>query len=403
MVKHESCIKKQFRKLAVAVSRMSLVLLGSMVLATGAQAQEVSFAGFAFAGDHAQAEQRFPYAFKVNQALKASGTPLTRQVIERIYAEPESTLTRGARDKLSSLKGSDHALLSVLVLTGETVSTEQFGGYVKTFVNLRGDALIFDFKSKTIVRNYPVSVIVFDAGTRAPSPADIEALVRDLLLRTDAGGLVTQYVRRMTAATLPTPATRTMQVRPATIAPEALAMLPAALRDSPALASQVLSEAFGAVLSAKLGVSLLPSGMGAAMGAMSFRLDNGDAYDFKVAEGDYLFDVAVNKFVKVKAGESSAGMSFAYGIYGNLRFYEPLTNTDYLRTDIKNGEVKLVPAGQVSVDDAAAYEAALRGLYLKFAATLQPQGDPKWITTAAADKNILKQVDSTRNILKASK
>ncbi|UUZ49490.1 FUSC family protein [Massilia sp. B-10] len=62
-------------------------------------------------------------------------------------------------------------------------------------------------------------------STRAPSPADIEALVRDLLLRTDAMGLVTQYVRRMTAATLPTPATRTMQVRPATIAPEALAML----------------------------------------------------------------------------------------------------------------------------------------------------------------------------------
>jgi hypothetical protein len=231
MAKHESCINKQLRRLSVVFSRISLIVLGSALLASNASAQEVSFAGFAFAGDYTQAEQRFPYAFKVNQALKASGTPLTRQVVDRIYAEPTAALTRGARDKLSSLKGSDQTLLSVLVLTGETVSTEQFGSYVKTFVNLRGDALIFDFKTKTIVRNYPVSVIVFDAGTRAPSPADIEALVRDLLLRTDAGGLVTQYVKRMTAATLPTPATRTMQVRPATVAPEALAMLPAAQRD----------------------------------------------------------------------------------------------------------------------------------------------------------------------------
>ncbi|MES2018239.1 MAG: hypothetical protein V4484_17260 [Pseudomonadota bacterium] len=384
-------------------ARYAVLFLGALTITGGASAQEVSFAGFAFAGDVSQAAQRFPYAYKVDQALKAAGTPLTRMVIERTYAEPDAQLLRAPRDKLASLKGSDQTLLSVLLLTGETVSTEQFGSYVKTFVNLRGDALIFDFKSKTVVRNYPISVIVFDAGAHPPSPAEVQALVQDLLLRTDAGGLLTQYTRRMAAATLPTPATRTMQVRPATIAPEALAMLPAALRDSPALASQVLSEAFGAVLSARLGVSLLPTAMGGAMGAMSFRLDNGDAYDFKLGEGDYLFDVGVNKFVKVKAGESGAGTSFAYGVYGNLRFYEPMTNTDYLRSDVKNGEVKLVPAGQVSIDDAPAYEAALRGLYLKFAASLQPQADLKWITTAAADKTILKQLDSTRDILKASK
>ncbi|SHH05145.1 hypothetical protein [Massilia sp. CF038] len=399
----KSWFNKQFYPSHPAIPRIFIVALCGLILAAGARAQEVSFAGFAFAGDHAQAAQRFPYAYKVDQSLKAAGTPLTRQVIERVYAEPDAQLKRAALDKLASLKGSDQTLLSVLLFTGETVSTEQFGSYVKTFVNLRGDAVIFDFKTKTIVRNYPISVILFDAGTRQPTPAELEALVRDLLVRADSGGLMTQYVKRITAATLPRPATRTMQIKPATVTPEALALLPAALRDSPALASQVLSEAFGAVLSAKLGVSLLPTGMGGAMGAMSFRLDNGDAYDFKVGEGDYLFDVGVNKFVKVKAGESGAGTSFAYGVYGNVRFYEPLTNTDYFRSDIKNGEVKLVPAGQVSVDDAAAYEAALRGLYLKFAAALQPQADTKWITTAAADKNVLKQIDSTRDILKASK
>ncbi len=383
--------------------QLMLVVLVLCALCGVARAQEVALAGFAFAGDHASAAARFPNAFRVEQALRAAGTPLSRLVIERTYAEPGHQLQLAPRDKLSSLKGSDQTLLSVLLLTGETVSSEQFGGYHKTFVNLRGDALIFDFKSKTVVRSYPVSVIVFDAGTAAPGAAEIEALVRDLLLRADSGGLVSQYARRVSAATLPTPATRSMQVRPATISSDALAQLPGALRANPALASQMLGEAFGAVLSAKLGISLLPGGMAAAMGSMSFRLDNGDAYDFKIGQGDYLFDVAVNKFVKVKAGENGAGASWVYGVHGNLRFYEPLSGVDYLRTDIKNGELKLVPAGQLSVDDGAAYEAALRGLYLKFAAALQPQGDPKWITTAAAEKTILTQLDSTRSLIKASK
>jgi hypothetical protein len=367
------------------------------------QAQEVSFAGFTFAGDYASAAERFPYTWRVHEAMKAAGTPLTRHVIDRTYAVPSPQLLFSPRDKLASVKGQDQTLISVLLVTGETVSTEQFGTYYKTFVNLRGDALIFDFKNKTIVRSYPIGVILFDAGAKAPASTDIELLVRDLLVRSDGGGLITQYTRRMADATLPAPGTRTMQVRPATISSDALTMLPAALRDKPVLASQVLGEAFGAVLSAKLGISLLPTGLGAAMGNMTFRLDNGDAYDFKVGEGDYLFDVAINKFVKVKASESNASVSFVYGVHGNLRFYEPLTNVDYFKSDIKNGELKVVPGGQVSVDDAAAYEAALRGLYLKFSASLQPQADLKWISGAATEKNIVKQLDATSAIIKASK
>lgn len=405
-------LKRQYKYCKYVFSRCSETtrqcaqLVGMLALAIAvapAQAQEVSLAGFAFAGDHATAAQRFPHAFKIDQALREAGKPLSQQVLERAYAEPAGGLHLAARDKLASTKGSDQTLLSVLLLTGESVSTEQFGTYFKTFVNLRGEALIFDFKSKTVMRSYPVSVIVFDAGAAQPTSAQVDDLVRDLMLRMDGAGLLTQYARRMAAATLPTSGTRTVQVRPATVGPEALAMLPQALRATPALAGQVFSEAFGAVLAAKLGASLLPTGMAGAMGAMSFRLDNGDAYDFKLGEGDYLFDLAVNRFVKVKAGENAVGASYVYGVHANLRFYEPLTNDEFLHTDIKNGEVKIVPGGQLSVDDFPAYEAALRGLFLKFAGALQEQPDMKWITTAAAEKNIGKQLDTTRSILKASK
>jgi hypothetical protein len=382
----------------------SIFAITVSLLTAPALAQEVSFAGFAFAGDHATVQQRFPHTYRIEKSLAGvpSGQRLSQTVVARTYAESKPILQFAPPDKLASLKGSDQTMLSVLLLTGESVSTEQFGTYYKTFVSLRGEALVFDYKSKTIVRSYPISVAVFDAGEEAPDEQAIETLVRDLLLRADGGGLVSQYVKRMGAATLPSPATRTFQVRRATVGPEALSMLPAALRNDPGLAGQVMSDAFGAVLASKLGISLLPTGMGQALGVMSFRLDNGDAYDFKLGEGDYLFDLAINRFVKVKSGENAVGASFVYGVHGNIRFFEPALNTEYLRTDIKNGEVKLVPAGQLSLDDYPAYEAAMRGLFLKFAAALQPQPDMKWITTAAADKTIGKQLDSTRNILKAS-
>ena len=388
-----------------ALQRLAMLAVALLLAITAAPAlaQEVSPAGFAFAGDHATAAQRFPHAFKIDQVLRAAGKTLSQQVLERAYAEPATALQFTAPDKLASTKGTDQTLLSVLLLTGESSSTEQFGSYFKTFVSLRGEALIFDFKSKTVVRSYPLSVTVFDAGAAQPTATEVEALVRDLILRTDGAGLLTQYARRMATATLPTPGTRTIQVRPASVGPEALAMLPQALRETPALAGQVFSEAFGAVLAAKLGASLLPTGMAHAMGSMSFRLENGDAYDFKLGEGDYLFDLAVNRFVKVKAGENAVGASYVYGVHANLRFYEPLTNDEFLKTDIKNGEVKIVPGGQLSVDDFPAYEAALRGLFLKFAGALQERPDMKWITTAAAEKNISKQLDTTRSILKASK
>ena len=404
---HE-CNNKGAMTRQIALQQLRTLLAVGFVLVLGAalpaRAQQVSAAGFAFGGDYATAPQRFPHTFKLYQSLQAGpGTNLTQQVMQKVMAAPKPQLQFVAPETLTDIKGADQALLSVLLLTGESISTEQFGGYFKTFVNLRGDALIFDFKSKAVVRSYPISVTLYDASVIRPTDAELAALVSSLMLRADGGGLVTQYVRRMEAATLPTPATRTFQIRRATVGAEALAVLPPALRASPELAGQVFSDAFGAVLAAKLGISLLPQGMGHAMGSMTLRLHNGEDIELKVGEGDYLFDLTINNFVKVKSGENAVGASFVYGVKGNIRFYEPALNTDYLRTDIKNGEVKVVPGGQVEVDDYPAYEAALRGLFLKFASTLHDPADLAWITTAAADKNIGAQLTSTRAILKASK
>ena len=376
----------------------------SGVFATTAHATDVALAGFAFAGDFSSAGDRFPYTYAICQGDKGG---LMRMVHERAKGIENPAFSLVGSDTLVNTRNSDQALIAVLVLTGETVSSETFGNYVKTFVNLRGDALIFDFKSKTIVRNYPISTFLFDATSGQPGPEYISGLVNRLLTEQDDNGLISIFEKRLATATLPAPGSRNIQVHDVQVTPEAIAMLPEGLRKEPKTVQTLVSDTFSSIISAKLGVPMLPSPTShkQSLAVMSFRLQDVGDIDLNVGEGDYLFDLKLNKFAKIKSGENNLGSSYVYGAYASLRFYEPLQHTDYVNTDLKNGEVKVVPASQLTMEDFPAFEAALRGLFIKFGdvAAQSPTADAKWIGVAASAKDMDKQVEAMRRIVKSCK
>ena len=369
-----------------------------------ALAADIAVAGFAFSGDFSTAAARFPYTHQLFERLRVdtSGKNLSRLIVERSAAVANPAISLLPGEAMLNLKKSDQALITVLVLTGETVLTENFGSYYKTFVNLRGDALIFDYKSKTVVRSYPINAALFDATPSAPDAARIAGFIEQLLLKEEGKGLLTQYVNRLASATLPAPGQRTIQIRRVQVAPEALAMMPEALRAQPQLMDSMVNDAFASVLSAKAGVPLLPSKAGDALGKMSLRLENNDQIDLHIGEGDYVFDVTLNKFAKIKTAETVVATSYVYGAYAHVQFSEPLLNSNFLDTDLKNGETAVLPTGRIGADDFAAYQDALRGMFLKLTAAFGG-GDMKWIRTAASAKDIEKQLEATRVILKASK
>jgi hypothetical protein len=264
------------------------------------------------------------------------------------------------------------------------------------FVNLRGDALIFDYKSQTIVRSCPVSVVLFDASPTRPSEDKITGFVSDLIRREDGRGLVTQATRCLERATVPRDGTLTVQVRKGEVSQEALAMMPESLRKNPGAVNAMLADSLASVLSARLRISMLPSSIGHAVGnVMTLRLESGDDYNLKLGEGDFVVDVKLNKLVKIKTAENNVGVSYVYGAYSSVRLYEPASDTTILETDLKNGESAVFPSGQVSGDDFAAYQDAIRGLYLKLADAIQNPGS-KWIGNAASAKNIETQLESVR-------
>ena len=365
-------------------------------------ATEVTQAGFAFSGDYKTAAQRFPYTFELFKRIKAEKNTLRTfsfLINERSKGLKNPEIEFRSPASLVNLKNSDRALMTVLVLTGETVATENYGTYYKTFVNLRGDAMIFDYKNQTVVRSYPLSVVLFDATSEKPTAKRISGFVDNLIRREDGRGLVTQYIRRLESARLPKEGTRTIQVKQGTVAPEALAFLPSSLQKHPQAVRAMLTEGFASILSAKLGVPLLPSSVGHAGGVMSMRLENGDDYKLKVGEGDYLFDIGLNKFAKIQTSKSSIGSAYVYGAYVTVRFYEPVLNTEYIGTDLKNGEVAVVPAGQINSDDFAGYQDALRGLVLKFTDAFK-HPDSDWLGKAASAKDIENQMQTAEKIIR---
>jgi hypothetical protein len=373
---------------------------GTLISIAPAIGQEVTVAGFSFAGDFKSAQSRFPYTYKLFSQAKSSGKAnFSALITERVRTVRNERLQINAAENLVSLKKSDRALMTTLVLTDEVVSTENFGAYYKTFVNLRGSALVFDYKNQLIVASYPISVVLFDATPERPTERRIAEFVDNLIRREDGRGLISQYVRRLETASIPENGSKTLQVKKGSVAPDALAYFPESLRSNPALVESMLADAFGAVLSSKLKVSMLPTSIGHAIGGvMSMRLENGDDFKLKVGEGDYLFDLKLNRLAKIKTSENNVGTGYVYGAYMSVRFFEPALDTTFFASDLKNGESAVVPIGQIAGDDFAAYQDAIRGLYIKLAdAFVNP--DSAWIK-AAAGKNVDEQLDVVRKTLR---
>lgn len=236
---------------------------------------EITQAGFAFSGDAASAAQRFPYTWKLFEHAKTNPDIQTFsfEINQRTKELKNPELEFAPLGQLVNLKDSDRALMSVFALTGETVSTENFSSFSRTFVNLRGNAIIFDYKNQTIVASWPISVIYFDASEKnKPTTEQILSIVNDVIRRKDGKGLITQYLRRLSDAKLPKEGRRTIQVNHVNVADEALSQLPEAYRiDNGAAAKAMVKEGFGAILSARLKMPMMPSTVGHMGGVMDAK------------------------------------------------------------------------------------------------------------------------------------
>jgi hypothetical protein len=131
---------------------LSVIFVCAVLYSPLSNGQSLIFAGFTFSGEAGSIQSRYPYLNDLYKQKTPKGmSSLSSQVLNRLGQVANSSLSMAPPDAMMNLKNMDGSLVTVLLVTGETVLNENYGSYNKTFINLSADALIFDYKNKTIV------------------------------------------------------------------------------------------------------------------------------------------------------------------------------------------------------------------------------------------------------------
>ena len=88
---------------------------------------------------------------------------------------------------------------------------------------------------------------------------------------------------------------------------------------------------------------------------MAMKIADGGAFNLKLPEPDYTISLDLTGVRRVELKRTVAETAYVYGSYVRLKMDEPFSGKNYLDINVKNGETKLVPATQDTVDDIPAY------------------------------------------------
>src|SRR5256885_5625298 len=122
-------------------------------------------------------------------------------------------------------------------------------------------------------------------------------------------------------------------------------MLPGYLQD-PQVHKTWAADIVGEAISSRIGVPIIPFAMGYAVGnVMRMQVLDGEVYTLQLPSADYAISVDFKGFKKLKFKESSAGTSYVYGTFADMRIQEP-NGPVFLGASLKNAEVKVVPSTQ---------------------------------------------------------
>jgi hypothetical protein len=360
----------------------------------------VAFAGLAYAGDFSNIDTRFKYSKRYERSLLATGADVNARIRQLLSRGPYP-FDLNVSDSMES-KG-DEVLVTALTVTGETVSQEAFGPVHKLFVQIRAEALIFDFVSKKIRRTYPLSFAYLDVLNHSPSDIEIdERIIKAYEGAQGRRGILERYADALRTATLPHNGDLFLQITKISIAPEAAPAVRPELAAVAGASESWVADHFSEALNSQAGVALFPYSPGAAIGGtMQMRLANTD-YNLQFPNPDWEITVNLNSVKKVMYAQNAAGTSYVYGSYATIKVIRHGAIQPILDAEFKNGEVKEVPASQTYVDDLPAYNDSIRGLFDKLAQVLGGQDLP-WLKTAAVTSDIGKQITATRGLLQKCK
>lgn len=364
----------------------------------------LTYAGLAYAGNFANIESRFKYSRRYEARLKSQGADINTNLREIVKGGRYPLFELNTTEN-TEIKG-DSTLVTTLTVTGETISDETFGPVHKLLVQIRAQAMIFDFQSKTLLRAYPLSFAYLDALNHAPSEADIDERVAYAYEGAQGkDGIFARYVQALSHATLPRNDGLFLQITDVKIDPEAAPAISKVLSEDPdaaAAADTWLADHLDEALNTYAGVPVIPYSVGYAVGnVMQLHLADSN-FSIKFPEPNVTISVELTGVKRVQYAQNNVGTSYIYGAFANLKIATQGSPHSTLEASFKNGEVKEVPITQGYVDDLPAYSDAIRGLFNKLSDELGGKDTP-WLKSATASPDIKAQLTAARGLLQKCK
>jgi hypothetical protein len=364
----------------------------------------LTYAGLAYAGNSINITSRFKYSKRYEARLRSQGSDINAKLLEAVKGGRYPLFDLNTAGN-TEIKG-DSTLVTTLTVTGETISDETFGSVHKLLVQIRAQAMIFDFQSKMLLRAYPLSFAYLDALNHAPSEADIdERVVYAYDGAQGKDGIIARYVQALSHATLPRNNGLFLQITDVKIDPEAAPAISKVLSQDPdaaAAADTWLADHLDEALNTYAGVPVIPYSVGYAVGnVMQIQVADSN-FSLKFPEPNVTISVELTGVKRVQYAQSNVGTSYIYGAFANLKITTQGSPHSTLEASFKNGEVKEVPITQGYVDDLPAYNDAIRGLFNKLSDELGGKDTP-WLKSATAAPDIKTQLTAARGLLQKCK
>lgn len=361
---------------------------------------KVYYAGFSYLGDCKNIKKNYRYTASLNKF--ECGQTATEQIyldkilIDRIKSQQFPYFDLRIGEQATDTNSSALAF----ALDRETTSVEQIGNKYKVITELSAQALFFDHQEKTLINSYPVVVQYIDVLDEYPADTYFRETVDRLYTGSGKANIFSEFISKLGAINLDHVSAARIQVSQVNLEDKALAALPDHFIDDQDNFRKYVASTFTGYLSKNQNVPMLPYSTGHAIGnKMAFTIANGDVFDLKIPEPDYEVHLTVRGFKKALIEQTPVETAWAYGAYIKIEVIEPLSGTSYIDTQFVNAATKTVPASQKNVDDWAAYQETLIGL---FDSLTREVSSPtrKWVKRHAPEKGAKKALKRFNEVLK---
>lgn len=330
-------------------------------------ATNLYYSGVCFVGNASEFDVLFPYSKTIDDKTEGA---LDKFVYPKILeATKDSSNFDLKTSDLADLSGANAYVLA-FAIDGENLSISESelekGNLFDLRAELSAQILVFDYKTRNIVFNYPV-VAQYTSATRGepPSREFISNMFETMLLDADSKvNIFNLLIGKLDKIELNNDQIFRVGVGDVILSESSFKRFPEDIKKSPGILKRQLGQSLVAALASNCEINVLPfigntsaltqesdeiTNTNAAIGGkMLTRFSNGDIFELTVPEADYSVNLTLRGFSHKLGKATNVQQLVVYGSYINLELSQPFSGQVYCNQNFKNVYVDSVIKGSPS-------------------------------------------------------